>query len=221
MSCLFLLEDDLQLGGALLQSLAHAGFEPTWVRRVSDASEALKRGVFAAAILDIQLPDGTGFDVLDTLRRRGDRTPVLILTIQDAIADRVRGLQAGADDYLIKPFAVVELIARIHALIRRSAGQAAADWQIGALRIEPDQHRASLAGKALELSPKEFRLLLELAREAGKVVPRIRLETAVFRSPPAVGSNLLDVHMYNLRRKMGAAADSIRTVHGVGYLLQP
>jgi DNA-binding response OmpR family regulator len=217
MSRLFFLEDDVQLGTALQRSLNQAGFIVDWRRRVADARVALVGDVHSAIILDVELPDGSGFEVLDWLRAREDHTPVLILTVRDAVDDRVRGLDAGADDYLLKPFAVVELISRVHALIRRSAGHAKATWRIGQLELEPARHCASLDGQALDLSPKEYQLLFELARRTGQVVTRANLEAAVFRSPSEIESNLLEVHVHHLRRKIGARM--IRTVRGVGYVL--
>ncbi|WP_242103558.1 MULTISPECIES: response regulator [unclassified Lysobacter] len=219
MSRVLLVEDDLQLGDALRQALSHAGFDAVWVRLAAQAREALERGGFAAMILDIQLPDGNGFDVLGDARRRGDTTPALFLTVRYDIADRVRGLDAGADDYLIKPFAVVELLARIRALIRRGAGQASSEWQVGNLRIAPDRREVWVGDHLLPLSPKEFTLLLELARQAGKVVTRAQLETVMLPAADVAGSNLLDVHVHNLRRKLGELSGAIRTVPGVGYML--
>jgi two-component system response regulator QseB len=219
MSRVLLVEDDLQLGEALRQALVQAGFDPTWVRLALQAREALERSAFAAMILDIQLPDGNGFDLLGDARRRGDVTPALFLTVRQDIPDRVRGLDAGAADYLVKPFAVVELLARIRALIRRSAGQASSEWQLGDLRIAPDRHEVWLGDRALSLSPKEFTLLLELARQAGKVVTRLQLEAVVLPSADVAGSNLLDVHIHNIRRKLGDSSGLIRTIPGVGYML--
>jgi DNA-binding response OmpR family regulator len=215
---IFLLEDDLPLGSALQRSLHRAGFTAHWLRCVVESRNHLPQADYAALILDLGLPDGNGFELLDWLRRSGDSTPVLILTARSDVNDRVRALDAGADDYLSKPFAVTELISRLHALIRRRAGHAAPVWQIGALQIEPTRQQAHYEDRMLDLSPKEYRLLLELARQAGQVVSRARLETAVFRAPEHIESNLLEVHMHNLRRKLGASL--IRTIRGVGYVLQ-
>ena len=217
MSRVFLLEDDLALGKALQQSLRAAGFAADWRRRAADARDALEEATYAAAILDVELPDGSGIDVVERMRARDDHTPVLFLTVHDAVEERVRGLDAGADDYLSKPFAVAELVSRLHALIRRSAGQAAPAWKIGALLIEPGRCRVVLDGQTLELPLQEYRLLFELARQAGQVVSRERLEAAVFRASERIGSNLLDVHIHHLRRKIGT--ELIRTVRGVGYVL--
>jgi two-component system response regulator QseB len=217
MSRVLILEDDIQLGTALLRSLRQAGFAVDWRRRIADARVALTDATYSVVILDLELPDGSGFEILDELREREDRTPILILTVRDAVSDRVRGLDAGADDYLLKPFAVVELISRVHALIRRSAGYAAAVWRIGLLEIATARHCARFDGRELDLSPKEYQLLLELARRAGQVVTRASLEAAVFRSPDEIESNLLEVNIHHLRRKIGAPM--IRTVRGVGYML--
>lgn len=217
MSRVLFLEDDIQLGTALQQSLHRAGFTVDWRRRIDEARIALTSDAYSIVVLDLELPDGSGFEVLDGLRASDDHTPVLILTVRDAIGDRVRGLDSGADDYLLKPFAVAELISRVHALIRRSAGHATAVWRIGLLELEPARHCASLEGRELDLSPKEYQLLFELVRRTGQVVTRASLEAAVFRSPSEIESNLLEVHIHNLRRKIGARM--IRTVRGVGYML--
>lgn len=219
MTRLLLLEDELALGGALLQSLGRTPYRTVWARRVTAAKEMLATDAFALLIVDTELPDGAGVDLVKQLRERHDRTPVLVVSARDAVDDRVSALEAGADDFLSKPFSTSELIARINALLRRSAGQVSSTWQVGDLSIDPTGYRISVAGCNIALTRREYRLVLELAREAGKVVPRPRLEAAVFGSSRPVTSNSLDVHVYNIRRKFGGYANALRTVHGIGYVL--
>jgi two-component system, OmpR family, response regulator QseB len=213
-----LLEDDLQLGAALRTSLAKSEFTPVWVRRVQEAKEQLQRRDFAAALLDIGLADGSGLEVLPWLRQSGNTLPVIMLTARDSVDDRIHGLESGADDYLPKPFAIPELVSRVRALCRRSAGFAEQVWRVGPLTIEPARQRASLDGQTLDLPTREFSLLLELARHAGRFVTRSALEQAVFGDAVTIESNALEVHVHHLRKSLGAAR--IRTIRGVGYLLE-
>jgi two-component system, OmpR family, response regulator QseB len=215
---ILLLEDDLQLGKALQAALSQSEYQPVWVRRVVDAKAMLDAEPFVIALLDIGLPDGSGLDVLAYLRHTGNNLPVMLLTARDAVDDRVRGLDAGADDYLPKPFAVPELLSRIRALTRRSAGFASALWKVGELTIEPQRQRVLMNEVVLDLSLREYTLLTELARSAGRFVTRARLEQVLFSSDAAVESNALEVHIHNLRKKIGAEA--IKTIRGVGYLLE-
>lgn len=215
---LLLLEDDLQLGKALQTALTQSEFQSIWVRRVLDAKAMLAAESFAAALLDIGLPDGSGLDVLTWLRANGNNIPVIMLTARDAIDDRVRGLDAGADDYLPKPFAIPELLSRIRALTRRSAGFVEQVWRIGKLSIEPARQRVILDDVLLDLPLREYTLLLELARSAGRFVTRSQLEHVVFNSDATIESNALEVHIHHLRKKLGA--ERIKTIRGVGYLLE-
>jgi two-component system, OmpR family, response regulator QseB len=215
---LLLLEDDLQLGKALQTALMQSEFQSIWVRRVTDAKVMLETERFAVALLDIGLPDGSGLEVLSWLRKSGNSLPVMMLTARDAVDDRVRGLDAGADDYLPKPFAIPELISRIRALSRRSVGFAEQVWRIGKLSIEPARQRVINDNTELDLSLREYSLLLELARNAGRFVTRSQLENVVFNSESLIESNALEVHIHHLRKKIGT--DCIRTIRGVGYLLE-
>jgi two-component system, OmpR family, response regulator QseB len=219
---LLLLEDDLQLGKALQSALARSEFETVWVRRVQEAREQLAAETFALALLDIGLPDGSGLDVLTWIRtgaaKAGAQLPVMMLTARDSVNDRVQGLDAGADDYLPKPFAVPELLSRIRALTRRSIGFTEQVWKIGGLAIDPTRHRAMVNGSTVELSLREFKLLVELARSAGKYVTRAQLEQIVTTSDVQAESNSLEVHIHHLRKKVGT--ERIKTIRGVGYLLE-
>jgi two-component system, OmpR family, response regulator QseB len=215
---LLLLEDDLQLGKALQTALAQSEFQTVWVRRVQEAKALLQTDSFTVVLLDIGLPDGSGLDVLRWLRSNSNSIPVIMLTARDAIDDRIQGLDMGADDYMPKPFAIPELVSRIRAITRRSVGFAEDIWRIGDLTIEPAKHKASLAGVSLELPLREYTLLLELARNAGRFVTRTKLEEAMFNTQTDIESNALEVHVHHLRKKLGA--DRIRTIRGVGYLLE-
>lgn len=215
---LLLLEDDLQLGRALTKALAQEGFAPQWMRRVQEARSILEYETFVAALVDIGLPDGSGLELLQWLRTRGNALPVLLLTARDAVEDRVRGLDAGADDYLPKPFAIPELVSRIRALVRRSAGFASQTWQVGGLTVDPVRREVRQGDVLIELSPREFQILMELIRHQGQIVPKRALAHAVFSLTDNAGTNALEVHVHNLRRKLPGSL--IRTVRGVGYLIE-
>jgi two-component system, OmpR family, response regulator QseB len=214
---ILLVEDDLQLGAALAQSLQQAQFEAVWVRRLAEArTQALLQP--AAVILDINLPDGEGFTLLHELRQMGRPVPVLVMTARDALADRLRGLEGGADDYLVKPFAVAELIARLRAVLRRTAGYSSDRWTVGDLVIDVARHEVSVAAVPLQLTPAEYRLLLELARASGRVVTRAALIDRLWSSAELGSEAALEVQVHGLRKKLGATR--IRTVRGSGYALE-
>ena len=214
---LLLVEDDALLGDGLDVGLAQAGFEVDWVRDGVAAVHAADAGGYAAVILDLGLPRMGGFDVLQRIRSRGLRLPVLILTARDAIDDRVRGLDAGADDYLVKPADLTELAARLRALIRRSKGEADPTLRIGAVELDPAARTVLHEGVPVALKPREFALLHELMLNAGRVLTRDQLEDRLYRWGDEIGSNSVEVHVHHLRRKL--APDLIRTVRGVGYML--
>lgn len=214
---LLLLEDDLQLGKALQESLQKTEFTVVWVRRVQDAKQQLIESQYAMALLDIALPDGNGLDLLAWIREQGMNLLVIMLTARVGVDDRVNGLNSGADDYLSKPFAVSELIARIRATSRRSSGFAQSVWKVGELSIDPSSRQAKLLDIKLDLSQREFDLLVELTRNAGQCVSRTALEQAIFLRAPDSESNSLEVHIHNLRKKLGA--QRIKTVRGIGYIL--
>ena len=216
---LLLAEDDRALGRALADGLRHLGQAVDWVQDGRHAAHALADTRYAAAIIDWNLPRMSGVDVIAGLRRRGDRTPVLLLTARDALGDRVQGLDSGADDYVVKPVHLDELAARVRALLRRAEGNPVPLQQVGALAIDPSTRSARLADMPLELSPREYALLEALAARPGHALSRGQLEESVYGWGEEVASNAIEVHVHHLRRKLGA--DWIRTLRGVGYALYP
>ena len=215
---LLLIEDDLDLGPALQAALKVEGLSSEWRRRAADAPPRLDDAQFDCVLLDLSLPDGSGFDLLRRWRHAGGQTPVIVITARSALDDRLAGLDGGADDFVVKPFATAELISRIRAVLRRSARQASDSWTLGELVIEPRRHRVQLAGQAVALSQREFQILLELAREPGAVVAKSSLAQRLAPLGDPMDFAAIEVHMSNLRRKIGA--ERIRTVRGVGYMLE-
>ena len=214
---ILMVEDDLDLGRALLQGLKSEGVTCEWVRRAADARRFVESAVLDCVLLDLSLPDGTGHQLLSQWRRAGMTLPIIIITARSALEERLAGLDGGADDFLVKPFATSELVARLRAVVRRSAQQASDVWTFGDLQIEPNSHIVRVAGSVLNLSPREFRLLLELCRESGTVVSKGILARRLEPLGDPVDFSAIEVHISNLRRKIGAA--NIRTVRGVGYIL--
>jgi two-component system response regulator QseB len=214
---ILLIEDDLDLGNGIRIALQDSGMDVTWVRRLGDAQRQLDTVAHDLVLLDLGLPDGDGLQLLQRLRRDHRTLPVLILTARDALEDRLLGLDSGADDYLVKPFALAELLSRVRALARRSYGFDGATLELRGLALDAAGHRASLYGEALELTASEFQLLKVLMMRSPKVVTRRALEDSALPRAQANGSNALDVHMANLRRKLGEGY--IRTVRGVGYVI--
>ena len=214
---ILIIEDDLDLGFALQQALKADGISSEWLRRVADAPFLFTEPSYDCILLDLTLPDGAGLDLLARWRKAGVTLPVIIITARSALDDRLAGLDGGADDFIVKPFATAELVSRIRAVLRRYSQQASEVWTIGALQIEPRRYSARIDGVALDLSPREFHLLLELAREPGAVVPKGVLAQRLEPLGDAVDFGAIEVHVSNLRRKIGA--QRIGTVRGVGYLL--
>ena len=214
-----LVEDDPLLGDGLRAGLGQAGFAVDWVRAGSDAVHALDAEAVAAVVLDLGLPDLSGFDVLRRLRARGNKVPVLILTARDAVDDRVKGLDGGADDYVVKPVDLAELAARLRALIRRSGGEAAPALRRGQLELDAATRRVVFRGQPVELSAREFALLHELMRSGGRVLSREQLEERLYSWGHEIESNAVEVHVHHLRRKL--APGVIRTIRGVGYVIPP
>jgi DNA-binding response OmpR family regulator len=212
-----LVEDDALLGDGLRAGLRQAGFEVDWVRDGADAAHAAETESFAAIVLDLGLPTMDGLAVLRRLRARGSKTPILILTARDAVHDRVTGLDAGADDYVVKPVDLAELAARLRALVRRARGEAAPALRRGDLELDPAAHRVVFRGRAVDLSAREFALLHELMLNAGRVLSREQLEERLYPWGREIESNAVEVHVHHLRRKL--APRLIRTIRGVGYLM--
>jgi two-component system response regulator QseB len=212
-----LVEDDMELGNGLRIALGDQGMQVVWVRRLEDATRVVEAGACDLMVLDLGLPDGDGMSLLSRLRSEGRDLPVLILTARDGLGDRLQGLDGGADDYLVKPFALAELVSRLRALARRSLGGDTATIEIRGLRVHEPSRCVSLDGKNVALSRSEFLLLTALLKRAGHVITRRHLEQQVLPGGLANESNVLEVHISNLRRKIGEGY--IRTVRGVGYVV--
>ena len=214
---LLLVEDDPMIGESVRAGLQQDGFAVDWVQDGRAAELALQTNAYDTLLLDLGLPRKAGLDVLAALRRRGDSIPVLILTARDAVADRVKGLDAGADDYLVKPFDLEELGARVRALLRRKSGSADPVIQVGGLSLNPATHEVTLDGKPVSLSAREFALIHALAARPGVVYSRAQLEEKLYGWGQEVESNTVEVYVHSLRRKLGA--NSIQNVRGVGYMV--
>jgi len=214
---LLLVEDDQMIGESVRAGLQQDGFAVDWVQDGRAAELALETNSYDTLLLDLGLPRKAGLDVLASLRRRGDAIPVLILTARDAISDRVKGLDAGADDYLVKPFDLEELAARVRALLRRKSGRADPVVQVGSLILNPATHEVTLEGKSISLSAREFALIHALAGRPGVVYSRTQLEEKLYGWGHEVESNTVEVYIHSLRRKLGA--DLIHNVRGVGYMV--
>jgi two-component system, OmpR family, response regulator QseB len=212
-----LVEDDMDLGNGLRIALHDQGMQVVWVRRLEDAARAVDAGNCDLVLLDLGLPDGDGMSLLQRLRSGGRRLPVLILTARDGLGDRLLGLDGGADDYLVKPFALAELLSRVRALARRSYGHDSGSIELRGLRVHEPTQSVSVGGEAVNLSRSEYLLLSALLKRAGRVVTRLMLEEQVLAGGRANESNVLDVHVSNLRRKIGEGY--IRTVRGIGYVI--
>ena len=211
-------EDDPLLGEAICIGMRQRGFAADWVRDGIAADTALKTETFAAVILDLGLPRLSGMQLLRQRREAHDGTPVLILTARDAIQERVQGLDAGADDYVVKPVDLDELAARLRALVRRSGGDAQPLLQVGALRIDPAARHVDWHDAPVELSPREFDLLLEFARSPNRFLSKEQLTERLYGWNDEVESNALEVHIHHLRRKLDPSL--IVTQRGVGYMLR-
>ena len=212
---ILLVEDDAMIGRAVRQGLANAGFTVDWVSDGRAAELSLANEVYDLAILDLGLPKKDGRAVLEALRGMGNATPVLIATARDSVEDRIAGLNAGADDYLLKPFDLDELVARVRALLRRGSGQSGPVVHVGDLAFDTVRKEVALAGHVLDLSAKELAVLEALLRRPGAVLSRAKLEESVYGWGEEVGSNAIEVHLHNLRKKLGA--QRIVNVRGVGY----
>ena len=211
-----LVEDDGMLGGAIVDGL-QGHFQVDWVRTLADAEAALRTGEYEFLILDLGLPDGTGLDLLRSERRRGNQPPVIILTARGELEDRIAGLNSGADDYLVKPFDLDELIARGEAMRRRMRGSGSPVISCGDLAYEPATRTATLAGQPLLLSARELAVLDTLMSAQGRVIGKDRIEASLYDLGTEVESNAVEVYVSRLRRKIGK--ERIVTVRGLGYTI--
>ena len=212
---LLLVEDDEMVGRAVRRGLARAGFAVDWVTDGRAAELALRDAVHDLVVLDLGLPRRDGMALLASLRAARDSVPVLIASARDSVGDRIAGLESGADDYLLKPFDLDELVARVRALLRRRAGSGVPLLQCGPLALDPARRVVTRAGQPVELSAREFAVLEALMQQPGAVLSREKLEDAVYGWGREVGSNAVEVHLHHLRRKLGAA--HVRNVRGVGW----
>jgi len=215
---LLLIEDDVALGEGIHQGLIREGYTVDWVHDGASALHALLSEVFDLAILDLGLPKMDGLTVLRRLRESGSALPVLILTARDATEDRIAGLDAGADDYLVKPFDLSELKARLRALLRRSAGRASVMIEHAGIRLDPSTQQVTYNNDPVSLTPKEYKLLYELLSPPGRVMTRERLIQLLYGWNEEAESNTLEVHIHHLRKKF--SSELIRTIRGVGYLVE-
>ena len=212
-----LAEDDPMIGASVRHGLGQDGFAVDWVEDGRAAELALAEGVHDALVLDLGLPKRTGLEVLGAMRKSGDSRPVLVLTARDAVADRVAGLDAGADDYVVKPFDLNELAARLRALLRRGSGRAGRLLASGDVEIDPSTREVRLKGEPVAVSPREFALLEALLTRPGVILSRAQLEDKLYGWSDPVESNAVEVHIHSLRKKLGA--DFIRNVRGVGWMV--
>ena len=212
-----LAEDDELLGSGLKAGLQQQGFLVDWVRDGVAAEHELLAGVYQACVLDLGLPRQDGMQCLAAVRRKKVTTPVLILTAQDGVPDRIAGLDAGADDYLVKPVDLMELAARLRALVRRSHGVAEPTLEAGALRLDPASRKVWLGERTVDLYLREYQVLHIFMLHAGRVLTREQIEQHLYQWGTEVSSNTVEVHIYNLRKKLHA--DVIETLRGVGYML--
>jgi len=214
---ILLAEDDFDLATGIRVALQTQGMEVVWVRRIEEALRVLDTEGCDLILLDLGLPDGDGLSVLEPLRRDGARLPVLILSARDGLDDRLKGLDTGADDYMVKPFVLAELLSRVRALARRSYGGDGATFEVRGLWLHEPTQRVRVREMPVSLSRSEFKLLCLLVKRADRVVARRALEQLVLPNGQSQNSNVLDVHISNLRRKIGEGY--IRTVRGIGYVI--
>ena len=212
-----LVEDDPMIGKSVQQGLRQDGHTVDWVRDARAAELALATTSYEMLLLDLGLPGKSGLELLAQLRRAAHRIPVLVITARDSVADRILGLDSGADDYLVKPFDLDELGARMRAVLRRHAGRADPVIALGDLRMNPATHEVTRNGQPIVLSAREFALLQALLEQPGVPLSRARLEERLYGWGEEVESNAIEVYIHSLRRKLGA--ESIRNIRGVGYLV--
>ena len=214
---ILLVEDDPMIGESVADGLKSEGYAVDWVRDGKEAEAAVAASPYSLVVLDLGLPRRDGLDVLKSIRERRLGVPVLVMTARDTVRDRIKGLDAGADDYLVKPFDLDELTARARALIRRAAGRAEPLIERGPLAINPATREVTWHGEPVTLSAREYALVAALAERAGLVLSRAQLEEKLYGWNEAVGSNAVEVHIHNVRKKLGDGV--IRNVRGMGYTL--
>ena len=214
---LLLIEDDTLLGDGIQAGLTQANYAVDWVTDGEAGEHGLRVENYDALILDLTLPKKDGLNILKSLRARGDMIPVLILTARDTIDDKVIGLDSGADDYLVKPFDLDELNARLRALLRRQSGRATPHIEYGNLHFDPVAHTLTQEGKSVTLSQREFAILQVLLENVGKILSRTRLEDSLYGWDDLIESNAVEVHIHHLRKKLGK--ELIHTVRGIGYMI--
>ncbi len=214
---ILLVEDDGMIGEAVRDHVAAAGHAIDWMRTITDAHVAAKSVDYGLILLDLQLPDGTGIAFLKEIRGRGSSVPVIILTARDQISDRIEGLNAGADDYLVKPFNLGELEARIMAVARRYGANPHPIIKIADIEIDRPQHKLAVAGEPIVLTSREWAVLDLLIARPGAIVPKDRIEEALYAFGSEIESNTVEVYVSRLRKKIGKGR--IRTARGIGYTL--
>jgi DNA-binding response OmpR family regulator len=210
-----LVEDDRMIGESIRAALKQDGSAVDWVRDGRSAESTLATEQFDLVLLDLGLPQRDGLEILRAMRLRHDQTPVIVLTARDALPDRVAGLDAGADDYLVKPFELEELAARIRAVTRRKAGRAEPAIEVGDVRLDPSMRQVTRGGEPVVLSAREYAVLEALMSRPGAILSRAQLEDRLYGWGDAIESNAVSVYVHQLRRKLGS--DFIRNVRGVGY----
>lgn len=214
---ILLVEDDIELGEAIKHALEHQSYAVTWLNDGRQAMAAMGDGSIDLVLLDLGLPGKDGLDVLAEARRDGVKTPILVMTARDALETRIRGLDLGADDYLVKPFHLGELAARIRSLTRRAQGLADNLVEVGGLRLDLATMEVAFRGKSVTLTRREFAVLRILMERAGRIVRREALENSVYGFDTIVDRNAIEVQVHWLRRKL--SADVIHTVRGIGYMI--
>lgn len=215
---ILVVEDDALLGDAIQAGLKQSGYAVDWLQDGLSADQALSTEPYAAVVLDWGLPRLSGLEVLQRLRERRADIPVILLTARDTVNDRIAGLDSGADDYLIKPFDMGELAARLRALVRRASGNATPTLTAGEVELDPAGHQVTYRGNPVELSAREFALLHALMLNVGHVLSRAQLEEKLYAWGDEIESNAVEVHIHHLRRKLFPTL--IETIRGVGYLIR-
>ncbi|WP_019140061.1 response regulator [Noviherbaspirillum massiliense] len=214
---ILLVEDDSMIGDSVRTSLRQEGYVVDWVRDGRAAESALATEHFDLVLLDLGLPGKSGIDILQGLRRRKMNTPVIVITARDGVEDRIRGLDAGADDYVIKPFDLDELAARIRSALRRSSGHAEPEIEIHGVRVNPTTREVLREGRPVALSAKEYAIVEALMLRPGAILSRQQLEERMYGWGEEIESNAVEVYIHGVRRKLGA--DFIQNVRGVGYFI--